>query len=51
LTCDPVATAGKFLDLRDNFYDAIAKAKPQLLTFLRGWHNRIVEERTKLDLA
>lgn len=51
LTCDPVTTAGKFLDLRDSFYDAIAKAKPQLLTFLRGWHNRIAEEREKQGIA
>jgi len=48
---DPAGTASKFLDLRDQFYSYIAKARPENQIFLRGWLNRIAEERTKLDLA
>jgi lysozyme family protein len=51
LACDPRAVASRYLDLRDIFYNAVARARPQSLEFLRGWLNRIAEERAKLDVA
>jgi lysozyme family protein len=50
LACNPVATANAFLDLRDQFYNDLATAKPALHQFLRGWLDRIILERARLGL-
>jgi len=37
---DPISLADKMIDKRQAFYEALAKQRPKLKKFLKGWSNR-----------
>ena len=45
---DELTTIGRFLDLRQDFYDEIIEHDPSQVRFKRGWANRVIALREAL---